>query len=166
MTREKRVRSIFRTFRAVAVLAAVALAPAAHARDERMLFEVAPVLASPLGKDRFDETVQFYFGERPYPQPQQSFGVHTSERRSFTPVYTDAEACDRAFVEALAGLRNAAKAAGANAVVDIKSIYKNREFRSETQYECRAGYIVTGVALEGRLVKLPGPGVSAANPSF
>ena len=137
-------------------MAAVALAPAAQARDERMLFDVDPVLASPAGKDRFDDTVQFYFGERPYPQALQSFGVHTSERRTFAPIYTDAEACERAFIEALAGLRDAAKAAGANAVVSIKSIYKNREFRSETQYECRAGYVATGVALEGRLVKLPG----------
>lgn len=152
--------------RTAAVLVAVALTPSAQARDERMLFDVQPVLASPLGKDRFDETVQFYFGERPYPQPQQTFGVHTSERRSFTPLYSDAEACDRAFVEALAGLRDAAKARGANAVVDIKSIYRNREFRSDTQYECRAGYLATSVSLEGRLVRLPGPGVSSANPSF
>ena len=155
-----------RFLRTAAVLAAVALSAPAQARDERMLFDVDPVLASAEGKDRFDDTVQFYFGERPYPQAQQSFGVHTSERRTFAPVYTDEEACKKAFIEALAGLRDAAKKAGANAVVNIKSIYKNREFRSETQYECRTGYLVTGVALEGRLVKLPGPGVSAVVPTY
>ena len=152
--------------RAAAVMAAVTLALPAQARDERMLFDVDSVLVSAAGKDRFDDTVQFYFGERPYPQPQQAFGVHTSERRTFAPIRTDAEACQHAFIEALASLRDAAKASGANAVVNIKSIYRNREFRSDSQFECRAGYIVTGVALEGRLVKLPGPGVSAVVPSY
>lgn len=162
MTANKGVGSILR---AAALVAAVALAaPAAQARDERVLFDIAPVLASAEGKDRFDDTVEFYFGERPYPQVVDSYGVHTSERRSFTPVYSEEDACKRAFIEALAGLRDAAKARGANAIVNIKSIYKNREFRSETQYECRAGYLVTGVALEGRLVKLPGPGVTPVNP--
>jgi hypothetical protein len=158
------IRPQWQWFRTAAVLAAVALAPAADARDERMLFDVDPVLASPQGKDRFDETVQFYFGERPYPQVLEAFGIHTSERRTFAPIHTDEEACRKAFVEALAGLRDAAKARGANAVVNIKSIYKNREFRSDTQFECRAGYFATGVSLEGRLVKLPGPGVRAAQP--
>lgn len=148
----------------LAAVLAASLPLAAEARDERLLFDVEPVLASPLGKDRFDETVQFYFGENPYPQVRQTFGVHTSERRSFAPIYTDEEACRRAFVEALAGLRDAAKARGANAVVEIKSIYKNREFRSDTQFECRAGYFSTLVTLEGRLVTLPPPGVSALSP--
>jgi hypothetical protein len=144
--------------------AAVLMAPAAQARDERMLYDVAPVLAGPQGKDRFDDTVDFYFGERPYPQAQQAFGVHTSERRIFAPLYSDEDGCRKAFIEALAALRDAAKARGANAVVEIKSIYKNREFRSETQFECRAGYLASSVSLEGRLVKLPGPGVTAVNP--
>lgn len=146
------------------LLAAALAAPPAQARDERMLFDIAPVLASPQGKDRFDDTVDFYFGERPYPQAQQSFGVHTSERRIFAPLYSDEDGCKKAFIEALAALRDAAKARGANAVVDIKSIYKNREFRSETQFECRAGYVASSVSLEGRLVKLPGPGVTAVDP--
>lgn len=154
----------FRRAAPLLVAAAALAAPSAQARDERLLFDIAPVLASPQGKDRFDDTVDFYFGERPYPQAQQAFGVHTSQRRIFAPLYSDADGCKKAFIEALAALRDAAKARGANAVVDIKSIYKNREFRSETQFECRAGYVASSVSLEGRLVKLPGPGVTAVSP--
>ena len=47
-----------------------------EARDDRLLFNVDSVLASPDGKDRFDDTVQFYFGERPYPQRRRR-GWHT-----------------------------------------------------------------------------------------
>jgi len=147
-----------------ALAAALLVAPAAQARDERMLFDVQAALSSPEGRDRFDDTVQFFWADQPYPAPQQSFGIHTAERKTFAPTRTDEGACRRAFIATLAALRDAAKAAGANAVVDIKSLYKNREFRSDTQFECRAGYVVSGVSLEGRLVKLPGPGVTAVPP--
>lgn len=150
---------------AAASLAAALLSSPAQARDERLLFDIQAALNSPEGRDRFDDTIQFYWAEQPYPQPQQSFGIHTTERKTFTPTRTDQDACNHAFIAALAALRDHAKLAGANAVVDIKSLYKNREFRSETQYECRAGYVVTGVSLEGRLVKLPPPGPSSVSPS-
>ena len=158
------MRSFDQLLRAATVVAAVALALPAQARDERMLFDVDGTLAGAEGKDRFDDTVQFYFGDRTHSQPLQAFGVHTSERRTFAPIRTDAEACQHAFIEALAALRDAAKAAGANAVINIKSLYKNREFRSPTQYECRVGYITASVTLESRLVSLPAPGVTTLPP--
>lgn len=145
-------------------LCAALLSQPALARDEQRLFEFAPVLASTAGKDRFDDTVQFFFSEQPYPPPVQVFEIHSSERRLLTPTRGEREACDETFIEALAALRDAAKDAGANAVVNIKSLYKNREFRSETQYECRVGFITTTVSLEGKLVKLPPPGPSAVVP--
>jgi hypothetical protein len=146
---------------AAAVVAATLAIPAAQARDERLLDDIAAALESPEGRDRFDETVEFYWGDQPHPEPLESFGIHTAERKTFAPIRTDTDACRRAFIEALASLRDRAKAAGGNAVVGIKSIYRNREFRSETEYECRGGYVVTGVSLEGRLVRLPPRGVSA-----
>jgi hypothetical protein len=149
-----------------AFVAAVVLAPAAHARDDRMLLDIQPVLNGPLGKDRFDDTVQFYWAEQPFPQPLQTFDIQTSERRAFAPTRTEQQACEVAFIEALAALRDHAKELGGNAVVDIKSIYKNREFRSDSQYECRVGYVVTTVSLEGRVVKLPGAGITTSRPGF
>ena len=146
-----------------ALLLALA-APAAHARDEQRLCEIAAVLDSPAGKDRFDDTVQFFWADQDTPAPLQTYGIHTSERRGFSPTRTEQEACDQTFIEALAALRDAAKAAGANAVINIKSLYKNREFRSATQYECRVGYITASVTLEGRLVSLPPPGVTTLPP--
>lgn len=149
-----------------ALVAAVVLMPAAYARDERVLLDVRAALDSPQGKDRFDDTVAFYWGDAPYPPPLQGFDIQTSERKRWSPTTTDEAACRDAFIEALAALRDHAKAVGANAVVDIKSLYKNREFRSETQYECRAGTFVNAVTLEGRTVKLPGPGVTPVKPRY
>ena len=142
---------------AAALLACVLAPPAAQARDEQRLFDIAFVLASPDGRDRFDDTVQFYFAGQDAPAAEQPFTIHTSERKTFAPTRTEREACDQSFIEALAALRDAARAAGANAVVNIKSLYKNREFRSATQYECRLGYFAAGVTLEGKLVRLANP---------
>ena len=138
---------------AAAVLASAAAAPA-DARDDQRLFDIAFALESPQGRDRFDETVKFFWSGQLAPEPAQAFAIHTSERKTFAPTRTEREACDQSFIEALAALRDAAKAAGADAVVDIKSLHKNREFRSATQYECRIGWFAAGVTLEGRLVKL------------
>jgi hypothetical protein len=134
----------------------LALLPvAAHAKDEQRLFDIAFVMGSPEARERFDETIRFYWSGQAAPAPLQTVRIHTSERKTFSPTRTEREACDQSFVEALAALRDAARAAGANAVVEIKSLYKNREFRSPTEYECRLGYFAAGVTLEGTLVKLP-----------
>jgi uncharacterized protein YbjQ (UPF0145 family) len=155
-----------RVLRTAAVLAAVVFAPAVAARDDRLLFDIRAALDSAEGRDRFDDTVEFYWGDQPYPAPRQTFDIHSSLRKTFAPTRTDLQACQRSFIEALAALRDQAKAAGGNAVVGIKSVYKNREFRSETQFECRAGWVVTGVMLEGQVVKLPPRGVTAIQPGY
>ena len=109
-----------------------------------------------------------FWAEQDTPAAAQSFSIQTSERKTFLPTRTELEACDQSFIEALASLRDAARKIGADAVVGIKSLYKNREFRSATQYECRLSYFSASVTLEGRLVKLessapaatPGPSVA------
>ena len=149
---------------AAAALAAALLPAAASAKDERLLFEIGAALGTPAGKDRFDDTVQFLWADQAYPPPVQTYDIFTVERRAFAPIRTDQEACFAAFIDALADLRDHAKAVGATAVVSIKSIYRNREFRSDTQFECRAGYMVDVVSLEGRIVRLPEHGISTQPP--
>jgi hypothetical protein len=145
----------FRRYPALAVvLLACAVATPASARDDQRLYDIAFVLQSAEGRDRFDDTVQFHWSGQALPEGAQTLSIHTSERKTFLPTRTEKEACDQSFLEALAALRDAARAAGADAVVDIKSLHKNREFRSVTQYECRLGYFAAGVALEGKLARL------------
>jgi len=141
----------------------VAASAPAQARDDRLLLNISGALATAEAKDRLDDTVQFYWADQPYPEPEQRFGIFDTGRKTYSLNKTDLEACDQSFLLALVALRDRAKALGANAVVNIKSVYKNREFRSETQYECRAGSLVTSVALEGRIVKLS-TGPHAENP--
>ncbi len=46
-------------------------------------------------------------------------------------------------------LKQRANDLGANAVINIKSNYRNNLTSSETQYTCGAGAIMSGVALVG-----------------
>lgn len=149
---------------ALAALLACALPQAADARDEQRLLDIAPALASPAGRDRFDDTIAFHWSGAEPPAIERSFAIHTSERKTFLPTRTEQEACEQSFIEALAALRDAARKAGADAVVSIKSLYKNREFRSPVQYECRLSYFSASVTLEGRVVKLAPPVVTVAPP--
>jgi hypothetical protein len=141
----------------LAALLACALPLDAAARDEQRLFDIAPALASPQGRDRFDDTIEFHWSGAFEPAIERSFAIHTSSRKTFLPTRTEQEACDQSFIEALAALRDAARKAGASGVVAIKSLYKNREFRSPTQYECRIGYFAASVTLEGHIAKLAPP---------
>ena len=138
---------------ALAAVSAVASLPA-QARDDRLLLTIEGALSRAEAKDRLDDTVQFFWGDQPFPEPDQRYGIFDTGRKTYALNKTDLEACDQSFLLALVALRDRAKAVGANAVVNIKSVYKNREFRSDSQYECRAGSLVTSVALEGRIVRL------------
>lgn len=150
-----------KTITRLAGVAVLLLSAAATARDDQLLFTVQGALSTPAARDRLDDSVQFFFGDKPFPEPLQRFGIYTAARKTNALTKTDQEACDWVFLSALLALRDLAKQEGANAVVNIKSMYKNREFVSDSEYECRAGWFVTGATLEGRVVKLPPPGVMA-----
>jgi hypothetical protein len=59
------------------------------------------------------------------------------------------------FLSAVLSLQERVRQLGGNAVVKIKSVYRGGDLSSETEYECGAGAIMGGVALQGEVVKLP-----------
>lgn len=133
----------------------IVAASAAHARDERLLFSIEDALASAEGQDRFDDTIRFYWGEQAHAPPEHRFGIYSASQKVNALTKTDQQACRHAFLSALATLRDQARKANANAIVNIKSLHDGREFVSDDQFECRAGYLITSVDLEGRVVRLP-----------
>jgi len=51
-------------------------------------------------------------------------------------------------------LRDKAKSVGANAVVNIRSNYRNNTTSSATTFKCGSGMLMSGVALKGEIVTL------------
>lgn len=102
------------------------VAGAADARDERQLLSIRNALASAAGQDRFDNTIRFFWGEQKHAQPEQRFGIYTATQKVNALAKTDQEACEQAFLLALASLRDSARELGANAIVDIRSLHGGR----------------------------------------
>ncbi len=103
---------------------------------------------------RLDGSVKFYLaGERlPGKVGRLNDAVTNKKTNAFNK--SDKEACAWVLQSALITLQNAAKNAGANAVVDIVSYYKRNEFSDPQNYECHAGAFVAGVALKGKIANV------------
>jgi uncharacterized protein YbjQ (UPF0145 family) len=65
---------------------------------------------------------------------------------------SDKEACEWAFLSAMKALKEKAQSVGANAVVNIRSNYRNNTTSSATTFKCGSGMLISGVALIGDVV--------------
>ena len=149
------VRSVIGKFPVVLTAAAlIAISPLADARDDRLKMPLDDALARANASGKLASGVKLFFGKQKYPKPKSRIGpTHTNKKTNFSNK-TDKEGCEWAFLSAMISLTQDARDKGGNAVVDIRSNYKDVEFSSETEYECGAGNIVGGVAFIGEVVKL------------
>ncbi|MCU1718391.1 excinuclease [Pseudomonas sp. 5P_3.1_Bac2] len=129
-----------------------ALPSISQARDTTLFPDFATAVQEATNAGRLDGSVKFYLaGTQPAGKVSVvKSGVTTSQKtNAFNK--SDEGACSWALQSALIRLQNAAKAAGANAVVNLASNYKNVEYKNSKNYECHAGAIMAGVALKGDL---------------
>ena len=98
--------------------------------------------------------VSFYFGNQPHPAPLTKFGEFRTNKKTNAFNKSDKEACEWVMLSAMLALHTKAQALGANAVVNIKSNYKNNVVISDTEYTCGAGGLMAGVALIGDFVSV------------
>lgn len=136
-----------------AALVLCALPGISQARDTTHYLPFDAVVAEATAAGRLDGSVKFYLAKRPAGATIIRSNVATSKKtNAFNK--TDEAACSWALQSALIGMEKAAKAAGANAVVDIVSNYKHVEYKDSSKYECHAGAVIAGVALKGSLAKV------------
>lgn len=126
----------------------------AHAADRKVMLPLADAMAIPEAKSQLDGSVKFYFGKQPTPAVLKVLGAEKTSQKTNAFNKSDAAACNWVFLSAMLRLQKAAKDAGANAVINIVSNYKNVEMSSETEFECHAGTMMAGVALKGEFVKI------------
>lgn len=143
------------TMRRAFSLAAISLllAGPASARNTFHDFDAAKAKAEGVGRENLLDVPVYLAGER-HAAEAQDLGVFRTNMRTNAANKSDEEACQIAFLSALISLQNRARALGGDAVVDVRSITKNNDLTSATQYRCVAGAFVANVALEGRVVKL------------
>jgi hypothetical protein len=135
------------------VLVLVVWINSAQARDDKAMYSIAAALNSELGKQSFQDDVQFHFGTGNHPPVEKKMGTYTSNKKSNGVGKADITTCERSFISALISFRDRATSEGGNAVVNITSYYKKNHISSATDFECGSGAIMSGVTLRGDVVK-------------
>ncbi len=124
------------------------------ARDDIGAYSIEKVMSSEVAKSKLGSGISFYFGEQKHAEVAQAFGEFKTNKKTNALNKSDEEACNWVFLSAMIALKDRAVKEGGNAVVDIKSNYKNNLTTSTETFQCGAGAFVAGVALTGKVVKL------------
>ena len=137
-------------------LAALILAApvTAMASDKVVHLSFENGVAAARSAGQIDGSVKFYLAGSG-PQGKVINDNVTISRKTNAFGKSDEESCNRVLATDLIYLQNEAKQAGANAVTDIVSDYNHVQFSDGQNYECHKGFLMSGVALKGKLVKLP-----------
>lgn len=150
-----------KTLRSALVVTALMASGAASAADELMNMPIDAALKSATATSRIDPGMQMSWGFNKLDGAQNpvSFKTVKRARRSVSQVQgapkpTDAELCQTVFVEALQELQQQAGTTGNNALMEIRSNWKDDETSSDKTYVCAKGAAYIGVALKATLVKL------------
>ncbi|WP_299492067.1 excinuclease ABC subunit A [uncultured Shewanella sp.] len=137
----------------------------AFARDTIENYSVSDTLALEQSKSILGDDISFYFGNTEHPPILKSYVEFSTNNKTNAFNKTDKEACQWVFLSAMKELRNKARSVGGNAVINIKSNYRDNLTISDTTFQCGAGAIIAGVALVGDVVKLDKANITTNAPS-
>ena len=130
------------------------LAQPALARNTVYHLSIQDVLGSEDFRAHVGNDVTFVFGDQRPPAGTRLMGSFTTNRKTNSFGKSDQRACAWAMVSALVTLRDRAVQQGGNAVVNVVSYYDRDRFVSDTEYQCHAGGVVAGVALQGTVARI------------
>ncbi|MCZ6854614.1 MAG: excinuclease ABC subunit A [Gammaproteobacteria bacterium] len=136
------------------VMVNIFLMPSASARDTVASYSVVQALSLEQTKSALGSDIRFYFGDQEHRSVVKNFGEFRSNNKTNAFGKSDKVACQWVFLSAMIVLRNQAIREGGNAVIDIKSNYRNKLTSSNNSFQCGAGNFVAGVALVGTVVAL------------
>src|SRR5262245_6507964 len=124
------------TITAVAAAGCLSLAMA-KGRDDHVTFPISGALEKGQSyQTKIDSDIKLYFGSQKTPAVERKMGEFTSNKKTNAANKSDQEACDIAFITAAAALQQRARKEGGDAVINIKSVYKNEDFQSPKEYMC------------------------------
>lgn len=137
-----------------AVLFTAGFSAPADARDEHFNMPLAEALSMPEAQARLTDQITFSFGDEPHGTVQQHLGEFSSSKRTRGFSRSFHEACHWVFLTAMLEFQKRAESLGANAVINIRSNWRNNQTSSSETYVCAKGGLMAGVALIGEFVVL------------
>ncbi|WP_321963149.1 excinuclease ABC subunit A [Paraburkholderia sp. J7] len=138
----------------LAALCAAFATSQANARNTVDTYQVDAALKSEPGK--VSDDIALYFAGQSHPAVKKTLGQYSTHKKTNAFGKSDEAACQHVFLSAVAELQERARKEGGNAVINIKSNYKNELRESATEFTCGAGAMIAGVALVGDVVTLKG----------
>ncbi len=144
----------YRTLFSTMLLTGLVLGQPAQARDTLLNLNAQAALEKGRQTGDILSDVKIYFAGETTPTVEKKMGEFKSNKKTNAFNKSDEEACQWAFFSAVKSLQERALKEGGNAVVDVKSNYRDKEFVSATEFQCGAGAFIGGVALKGTVAKL------------
>lgn len=135
-------------------IAALSWVPAGYTRDQVQAFPLDKVLSSSDATAKLGDSIKFAFGSTSIGKVSKNYGEFRTNKKTNAFGKSDEKACNWAFLSAMISLRDRAVTEGGNAVINIRSNYKNNTTSSESTFQCGAGNVVAGVALIGDVVTI------------
>jgi uncharacterized protein YbjQ (UPF0145 family) len=130
------------------------LATSALAKDKIGNFSIVDAMASEEAKAILGDKIKFYFGDQPHPTVAKSFVEHSSHRKTNGSNKSNQTACNWVFLSNLKELKESVEQYGGNAVINIRSNYRNNPTTSMETFKCASGFLMSDVALVGEVVLL------------
>ncbi len=141
-------------FTTMALLAALLLPGAVSARDDRNRYSIDDAMNLAETKERLNKGYKFYFGDQSHARVKAEHGEFMSNKKTNAFNKSDEFACQWAFLSAMLSFQDRIIQEGGNAVINLRSYYKEQEFVSSTEFECGNGALMAGVTLVGDVVTL------------
>ena len=126
----------------------------ALAADSWHQLSAQEAINSSLGQEKLQPEIALYMKGQSHPEVLKTLGEYKTNQRTNGFGKSAKSACDRVFISALMALQDRARKEGGNAVIDIYTITKDKEFSSATEYSCIKGGFVTNVALMGTVATI------------
>jgi uncharacterized protein YbjQ (UPF0145 family) len=130
------------------------LSSTASARNTISAYSVNDALAHAKAESVLGSSFKFYFSEQKYGTVLKKLGEIRTNKKTNAFNKTDTEACQWVFLSAMKALKDRAIQMGGNAVVNIRSNYKDHVTHNNDSFQCGAGAVIAGVALIGDVVKI------------
>lgn len=138
----------------IAAASALFSSQAARAADDLIMISVQEAMGTAPYAEKLDGSVKFYFGDSAHPDVLQTYGNFVTNKKTNGFAKSAGVACNHVLLSALISLQQQAKSLGGNAVINIKSYFKQNEASYDSQVECYKGFLIASVALKGDVVKV------------
>lgn len=124
------------------------------AADTLLNFSIKEALGDPKISNALYEQVGLFWGDQNHPAVTTNLGNFNASRRANKVGKSQEEACRWALASSLKALQERALKEGGNAVINITSNIKNKNYSSTEDYQCLAGGMMVNVVFKGDVVRI------------